>query len=507
MKIGFIIRNQKWCGKDADHGRTTESSTRDSAAEKQYTSIDQYPTQLMYIDISLSRSNTEVCDLKIGKLETIKIDTIRYNIKEGSTFTMNEHHLYGSSRLGMEQKNEFLAFSGDNIIIDSLRTTVYTDNDSTISTSFISSSTEAEDTLFTALDSVWIKNLGLKKYELSNHLGNVMTVISDRKLGIDSTENDTADYYLADVVSATDYYPFGFQMPGRSFTSESYRYGYQGSEKDFDVAEGDYTTHFRMLDTRLGRWFSVDPKATAFESPYVSMGNNPISYNDSQGDTTAVYSSKGKYLTTIQDKNSFQVLVLNSKHDNSVHYMLKSRHFQQKSCDNQYDFLKGRGLTYNTKSFEQFYDKYVNAFPIESIDGHSIANADVFLNDKQIYSRGKALGKPLFAESVGYLDVKDGEVSINNDVKPESSKDLFFANPYNMPKIHPHPDLGSGTVFYKGIGGDFKDYPVESEAGPSPTDYNTAKKNTNEVRDVAVDKNNIYIYNGSSSETITIPKE
>jgi hypothetical protein len=30
-------------------------------------------------------------------------------------------------------------------------------------------------------------------------------------------------------------YPFGMQMPGRSFSSGSYRYGFQGQEKDDEV--------------------------------------------------------------------------------------------------------------------------------------------------------------------------------------------------------------------------------------------------------------------------------
>jgi len=66
-----------------------------------------------------------------------------------------------------------------------------------------------------------------------------------------------------------------------------YRYGYQGSEKDDEVkGQGNsYTTRFRQLDPRIGRWLSIDPKATAWESPYVSMGNNPIWYNDVLSDT------------------------------------------------------------------------------------------------------------------------------------------------------------------------------------------------------------------------------
>ncbi len=74
------------------------------------------------------------------------------------------------------------------------------------------------------------------------------------------------------------------EMAGRGF-SGSYRFGYQGSEKDNEVSgEGNsYTTEFRQLDPRLGRWFSVDPVFQPWQSPYTSMDNNPIGLNDVSG--------------------------------------------------------------------------------------------------------------------------------------------------------------------------------------------------------------------------------
>ena len=76
------------------------------------------------------------------------------------------------------------------------------------------------------------------------------------------------------------------EMAGRGF-SGSYRFGYQGSEKDNEVS-GDgnsYTTEFRQLDPRLGRWFSVDPMEFkyAYITPYASMHNNPINITDVKG--------------------------------------------------------------------------------------------------------------------------------------------------------------------------------------------------------------------------------
>ena len=55
----------------------------------------------------------------------------------------------------------------------------------------------------------------------------------------------------AKIVSLTDYYPYGMDMPGRSYTAEAYRYGYQGSERDRNMQGGTgYTTFFRSLDSR-----------------------------------------------------------------------------------------------------------------------------------------------------------------------------------------------------------------------------------------------------------------
>jgi RHS repeat-associated protein len=84
------------------------------------------------------------------------------------------------------------------------------------------------------------------------------------------------------------------------------RYFYQGSEMDKEV-KGDgnsYTTTFRQLDPRLGRWMSLDPKVTAWESPYVSMGNNPITQNDILGDTVRQTDSfkKDKHLQKSYNK-------------------------------------------------------------------------------------------------------------------------------------------------------------------------------------------------------------
>jgi RHS repeat-associated protein len=150
-------------------------------------------------------------------------------------------------------------------------------------------------------DSIYTMELweGKRQYELSNHLGNVLTTISDKHImltrsslhynGTDSSYS-MVDGYQPEVVSISDYYPFGMLEPGRNFSllshDSSYHFGFNGMMKDDDIeGKGDlYTTHFREIDPRLGgRWWSIDPITKAWESPYVGYGDNPIVFNDPSG--------------------------------------------------------------------------------------------------------------------------------------------------------------------------------------------------------------------------------
>jgi len=126
------------------------------------------------------------------------------------------------------------------------------------------------------------RTLGGKKYELSNHLGNVLTVVSDNiHLDQDST--------WTTAINTTDYYPFGLAMDGRTVQDSTYRYGFNGMEGDDEVngPGRSYTTEFRQYDPVVGRWWGVDPLADAPEqidkSPYGAFWNNPIRYNDPDG--------------------------------------------------------------------------------------------------------------------------------------------------------------------------------------------------------------------------------
>lgn len=101
----------------------------------------------------------------------------------------------------------------------------------------------------------------------------------------DITTGETI-YYIADVVSATDYSAFGVPLEGRSYTAPniSYRFGGAGGqEKDNEIFKGAYTAEYWEYDSRLGRRWNIDPLTYPWQSSYCVFNNNPICFVDPQG--------------------------------------------------------------------------------------------------------------------------------------------------------------------------------------------------------------------------------
>jgi len=81
-----------------------------------------------------------------------------------------------------------------------------------------------------------------------------------------------------------DYYPFGLQMPGRSSNSANPndQYKFTGHEDDDEAGLDIYHANARGYDPVLGRFMQMDP-LLEFASPYVYVGNNPLSFTDPTG--------------------------------------------------------------------------------------------------------------------------------------------------------------------------------------------------------------------------------
>ena len=74
-------------------------------------------------------------------------------------------------------------------------------------------------------------------------------------------------------------------MPGRSFSSPSYRYGFNAQEKDDEVSGSGntMTAEFWEYDSRLGRRWNLDPIIKFNQTAYGWVTNNPILYSDPIG--------------------------------------------------------------------------------------------------------------------------------------------------------------------------------------------------------------------------------
>jgi RHS repeat-associated protein len=98
-------------------------------------------------------------------------------------------------------------------------------------------------------------------------------------------------------------------VPNRHESTDDYRYGFQGQEKD-DEIKGDkgkslnYT--FRMHDPRVGRFFARDPLSTSYphNSPYAFSENKVIQFVELEG--LEVYLSKAQKLDYGKDQQGFE---------------------------------------------------------------------------------------------------------------------------------------------------------------------------------------------------------
>jgi RHS repeat-associated protein len=167
---------------------------------------------------------------------------------KSSNVNWREQHLYGSSRLGMWTPNVNLS-SGNAL-------------------------------------GVW-DTIGRKQYELTNHLGNVLATLADKRLQ-HTTSGTSIDYYLADIATAQDYYSFGSLQPGRQYSFNNvYRYGFNGKENDNEIRGiGNQQDYGQRININwIGRFSSVDPIGRQYPelSSYQFAGNNPILNIDLDG--------------------------------------------------------------------------------------------------------------------------------------------------------------------------------------------------------------------------------
>ncbi len=96
-------------------------------------------------------------------------------------------------------------------------------------------------------------------------------------------------------------------MITRNRNVNSYRYGFNGMERENEHTQGKYDFGARIYDSRLGRFLSVDryQKDFAYQTPYLFAQNKPIIGIDVNGDFIEVVTTYSK--ETQEDRTEIEV--------------------------------------------------------------------------------------------------------------------------------------------------------------------------------------------------------
>ncbi|PKV52445.1 RHS repeat-associated protein [Aquimarina sp. MAR_2010_214] len=109
-----------------------------------------------------------------------------------------------------------------------------------------------------------------------DHLGNIRLSYKDADKNGSITQSE--------IIEEKNYYPFGLQHKGYNFTTNGrkHNYKFQGQELNQSLGYNMYEFELRHYDATIGRFVTTDPYEQ-FMSPYLAMGNNPITSFDPDG--------------------------------------------------------------------------------------------------------------------------------------------------------------------------------------------------------------------------------
>ncbi|MDR9399735.1 MAG: RHS repeat-associated core domain-containing protein, partial [Salibacter sp.] len=328
-------------------------------------------------------------------------------------------------------------------------------------------------------------------YELSNHLGNVQSVVSNRYWF------NTSDEQSADIVSYKDYFPYGFEMPGRVQNSTEYRYSFNGMENDPEVKGTGNSIDFgsRMYDSRLGRWFSPDPLASKYPhlSPYSFAGLRPSVYGDYDGeDFGIIFNHNTKTIIIVANiytnKESLERAKAAAKHWNSEKRYQYSFYNKDKNKRENYDvefqICVQQPGDFNDYASKAYDDPIGNSFVL--IDDTNPEKREYFFDDdhelgKTIgfkYARSrKTRGLQTDAHEVGHFLMSEWRHSdphtntkgdlLNDDIK-EGGLDIGKAIIQNILKAS-----GIGGISMPNVTNDKGSKPniVRTDEGKRPTNF------------------------------------
>ncbi|TRX56142.1 RHS repeat-associated core domain-containing protein [Fulvivirga sp. M361] len=221
---------------------------------------------------------------------------------------------------------------------------------------------------------VYVRHLDHKQYELKDHLGNVRTVVSDRKLS--TVTGSTPSDFRPAIISASSYYPYGMDLP---------------------------TVHWEP-DTSIA---TMEPADVLLELPeFHNYADVPVSY-DPVFNHTETYVNQGVGGTPSAS------VKLTAANDSSIIGLAKSLKVQA-----------------GDKITMKVYGKYTTPQDLNNLTNVAASLGDAFVDAFafQGTQEGMALGQffsDLFAEGITFAGTNDNTEQVNAYLNY-----LFFDNDY-----------------------------------------------------------------------------
>lgn len=270
---------------------------------------------------------------------------------------------------------------------------------------------------------------GFRQYELSNHLGNVLATITDRKTGVDLNADGQIDQFSADVTTAQDYYPFGMVMPGRAGYHSG---GTWVSEPGQAIAPDNGLAQDISIDDRSG---NQPPEYTATSSVELNAGftsgvNDAFSAYISPDDGSGGGGQQGEALS-----GGYRYGFNGKENDNEV-----------KGFGNQYDYgfriydpRIGRFLSVDplTKSYPHFTPyQFASNNPILNVDLDGLEGVDYLKNIVV-----KMDGNSAFPQS----DLKNTSYDEIFLIPNGKTANIIHSTPNSLTKIEFNPSSAPGA--------------------------------------------------------------
>jgi RHS repeat-associated protein len=341
------------------------------------------------------------------------INAVGCNIEVKKEFTLEELHIYGRSRHVIHKPGlQMIAKSYHINRLDS-----------------------ATDSTQAHLSYKYFKRtLTFKQYELTNHLGNVLATVLDRKTFVG---NDTLEYYQADVSTAGLDYAFGSaisEMQFKSDTGGGYRYTFNGKETDTETDLQDYG--FRIYNPSIGKFLSVDPLADKYPwyTPYQFASNTPITAVDIDGLESSVLFNIPE--NPINLDPSIWTPIPNGQGANQGH----SQRWVNKDG---YILAYDKSQTVGKKTYFAHYHLYTSEGKRVGQDGKLAGYDDA--DGNRIYKKDQKLGP---GDSHIYTNKKGGTtIKVQNyiEINPPIAKKISNSTNKGVRNLNKHPNKNSNS--------------------------------------------------------------